>query len=118
MDAVTNLMPAGRRAHKSATCRVDIPEGLPQDMRDGIREIVAVESSNPRKGHATALMHELCTDADAAGIVLLLRPHPFAPGMDSEQLVNWYTRFGFEPIQGEPVLMARPVRVHGRFRTT
>jgi hypothetical protein len=109
-------MDIGERFHKSASCRIAVPEGFPEDMQDGMREVVAIASTNPRKGHATELLHEVCREADIAGIVLVLRPDPFAAGMDAEQLAKWYGRFGFQQIQTEPaVLMARPVqRLNGK----
>jgi GNAT superfamily N-acetyltransferase len=109
-------MDIGERFYKSASCRIAIPEGFPEDMHDGMREVVAIAATNQRKGHATALLHEVCREADIAGIVLLLRPEPFADGMDAEQLAKWYGRFGFVQIQAEPVvLMARQVqRLNGK----
>lgn len=102
-------MNLGRRAFKGASCRIAIPD-LPEDMRTGIREVVDLQSSNPRKGHATSLMRSICTEADVGGFVLLLRPLVFAEGLSQEQLEKWYAKLGFYEVQAEPKLMARPVR--------
>ncbi|MFA7279597.1 MAG: GNAT family N-acetyltransferase [Sterolibacterium sp.] len=101
-------MTPGLREHKQASLRLAVPTGLPEDMRSGIREVLDVASTNPRKGHATALMHEVCAEADKHGCVLLLTPRAFSEGMSTEQLSKWYARFGFEVVQTEPeTLMAR-----------
>lgn len=98
----------GLREHKGATLRLEIPTGLPEEYRTGIREIVGLHSSNPRKGHATTLLLDVCHEADKAGIVLLLLPRKFDEGMDDEKLRAFYAKFGFAEIQQEPVvLMAR-----------
>lgn len=101
-------MTPGLRTHRSASLRVAIAEGLPEDMREETRELLSVCSTNPRKGHATALMHEVCTEADLSGISLLAAVRPFDDGaMTGEQLEKWYRRFDFELIQDEPPLMLR-----------
>lgn len=105
-------MKIGARFHKQASCRIAISTALPEDMRDGTRELVSLESDNPRKGHATALMHQVCAEADVGGIVLLLQPKPFGEGMNEEQLGKFYERFGFVTVQEVPAkLMARQPRL-------
>lgn len=108
----------GARSFKQASCRVAIADGLPEEMREGTREIVAVASENPRKGHATALMYSVCAEADVSGIVLILMPRPFGDGeMSAGQLEKWYGRFGFVTVQTDPaVLMARQPVIHARPR--
>lgn len=102
-------MTPGPRDHKSATLRVSLAEALPEEMREATRELVALESTNPRKGHATTLLWDVCHEADRERITLILNPKPFgADGMDAEKLERFYGRFGFHVIQREPVvLMAR-----------
>lgn len=100
-------MTPGRRTHKAASCRVAVAMGLPEDMREQTREIVGVQSTNPRKGHATALMHTVCAEADREWMTLLIHVEPFSDGMTEEQLLRWYGRFGFVKIQDDPILMAR-----------
>lgn len=107
-------MNIGLRTHKDASLRIALAEGIPEEMRERVREILSVQSSNPRKGHATALMHQTCAEADKWGYILLVQVRPFADGMTQEQLIRWYSRFKFVKIQdaaddGAPaILMARP----------
>ena len=106
-------MTPGLREFKGATLRVAVPESVPEDMRHGLRELLSVHASNPRKGQATALMHEVCAEADRSGFVLMLRPEPFGDGMTQDMLEAFYGRFGFTRIQAEPVvLMCRDPRRH------
>jgi len=100
-------MNIGLRTHKSASLRIAVAEGLPDEMRPGTREIISVRAENSRKGHASALMCKVCNEADRQRIVLLLEAKPFDDGMNEDQLMRWYGRFGFIRIQDEPVLMAR-----------
>lgn len=102
-------MKLGTREVGSASCRVMPCDGVPEHMRDAMREIIDLVSSNPRKGHATALMTRLCAEADEARITLLLTPKAFQDGMTDVQLMKWYARFGFTAIQHDPVVMARQV---------
>lgn len=96
-----------------ATCRVRRSLAFPAHLRDGIRELakLQVPATERGKGYATSLVHKVCREADKAGVVLVLWPQPFGDGeMTQEQLVAWYGReFGFQVIQPEPVLMARPL---------
>jgi len=104
-------MTPGLRQHKSASCRVAIPTGVPDDMREGMRELIAIESGNPRKGHATGLLRSLCTEADVDNLILLVQVQAYDEGMTTEQLTKWYAGHGFQTLQTEPViLMARPVQ--------
>lgn len=101
-------MTPGLRQHKHASLRIAIAEGLPEEMRDTTREILSVHSDDPRKGHATALLHEVCTEADKWWITLILCPRKFDDGMDDAKLIPFYERFGFALIQTEPApLMVR-----------
>jgi len=82
--------------------------GLPEDMRDNVREIVSVKSTSQRKGHASALMHKVCAEADKWSYLLLIHVQPFADGMPEDRLERFYGKFGFIVVQLEPaVLMAR-----------
>jgi hypothetical protein len=102
----------GERFYKTASCRIAIALGLPEEMHEGTREVVGISSDNPRKGHATALMHQVCAEADVDGIVLILMPKPFGNGMTSEQLEKWYGRLGFVTVQELPEkLMVRQPRI-------
>lgn len=97
----------GLREHRSASLRIAIADGLPERMRKLTREVLSVRSTNPRKGHATALMHEVCNEADKWWITLIVQPSKFDDGMDDAKLVPFYSRFGFVVFQNEPCLMAR-----------
>lgn len=98
-------MNPGLREHRSASLRVAIAEGLPLDMRDQVRELLSVRSDNPRKGHATALLHTVCAEADKWWITLMIQPRKFDDGMDDEKLMPFYERFGFVVFQTEPVML-------------
>lgn len=105
----------GYRHFKSASLRLCVPLGLEADdpeetarMREGIREIIDVRSESRGKGHATKLLHNVCTEADVDRKVLMLQVKKFDEGMDEDKLLKFYSRFGFTTIQTEPVtLMAR-----------
>jgi GNAT superfamily N-acetyltransferase len=111
-------MNQGLRTYRSASCRIAIATGLPEEMREAVREIVSVYAGNQGKGHAKALMWEVCTEADQWWVTLLIQVCPFDDGMTLEQLKRFYRGFGFREIQDEPCLMARLpetpriVRVH------
>lgn len=107
-------METGTRTAGHATCRVRQTNSVPASMRAGIREVCSVEvpAEHQGQGHATALMHKVCSEADAAGMVLVLWPQPWGDNiaMSRDELISWYsTTFGFQVIQPEPVLMARMV---------
>ena len=103
-------MEIGLRIHKSASLRVAVPESLPEHMQPHMRELVSVASDERGRGHASALMHRICQEADDACVTLLVQVKAFAEGMTDEQLQRFYSKFGFIVIQTEPVvLMARQV---------
>lgn len=102
-------MTPGLREHKGASLRLVICEGIPEDMRPKVREIVSLASANPRKGHATTLLWTVCHEADEALITLILQPKHFGDGeLDDAKLERFYGKFGFVKFQEQPVvLMAR-----------
>ena len=65
-------MQPGLREHKQASLRVAIPEALPEHMRPRMRELISIQSGNPRKGHATALLYQVCQEADDACMTLII----------------------------------------------
>lgn len=98
----------GLHTHKGASLRIVQPE-LPDEASDTVRatvlEVVGVQSDNPRKGHATALMYQVTTEADREAKVLMLMVTE-----NAEKLVKWYQRFGFLPTKDDlntPVVMVR-----------
>lgn len=84
-------------------------------LRSGVREITGVwcAPAERRRGHASALLREVCTDADEAGITLVLMPEAFGEGyggpfMSDESLAAWYARgFGFFTLQPSPLILMR-----------
>lgn len=107
-------MKTGTRTSGHAACRVRHTNAVPASMRADIREVCGVEvpAEHQGQGHATALMHKVCSEADAASIVLVLWPQPWGDNiaLSRDQLIEWYaSTFGFQVIQPEPVLMARMV---------
>lgn len=113
MTKQLNPMPTGERRVGPASLRVRQCEALPAHLRLSTREIVSLETvfDEQGKGYATTLMHKVCREADAAGLVLVLVPQPWGDNINlsQTQLMEWYQNsFGFQAIQAEPmVLMAR-----------
>lgn len=105
-------MNVGARTHEGASLQVRISVALPKKLRDRTREITKVHTpaDMQQQGHATALMRDVCSEADRDGITLILWPRPYGDDIALSQamLIRWYQRFGFRVIQPEPVLMARP----------
>jgi GNAT superfamily N-acetyltransferase len=102
----------GLHRHGSASCVIKDSILVPKEMRKGLRELTKLHTpaESRGKGHATALLHDVCAKADEAGVLLLLHVEPYAqPDMTKAQLEAWYVRFGFQMIQPDPLLMARMV---------
>jgi len=105
----------GLRTHKSASVRVGLPE-LPEDaspaVRQAVRELIDLKSGNQRKGHATALLHQVCDEADeGSNVLMLMVSQPSDAELSNEKLVKWYGKFGFKPTKDgldSPVVMIRP----------
>lgn len=104
-------MNPGQRTLGDATLTIGVCRALPNEMRAQTRELSAlfVPIESRKAGHATELMHDVCSEADEAGITLVLFVNPFdEPDLSRAQIADWYTRrFGFVPIQADPMLMAR-----------
>lgn len=104
------MMDIGLRKYKSASLRLATPN-LPEDYEwpegylEDIREILEVRSGNARKGHATALLANVCKEADVEGKVLMLQVQKFDDGPGNEVLQRWYERMDFKVIQTEPCLL-------------
>lgn len=109
-DIPRDDMNPGLRTHKQSSLRVSVPMSMPEDMRDRMRELIDVHSDNLRKGHATALLHQVCAEADRSGKTLMIHVEPFGNEMTAEQLQKWYGKFGFVVVQDKPCLMARSVQ--------
>lgn len=103
-------MKPGTRKHGTATLRLSFNTSVPAHLRGGLLEVshVLTPEADRGKGYASMLMQKVCAEADEAGKVLMLMPKPFnAEPMDAEALTQWYARYGFEPIQSSPLVMAR-----------
>ena len=108
-------MKTGPRRVGAATCIIRKTNAVPLHMRDGTRELAKLEThaDSQNRGYATSLMHQVCREADAARVVLVLWPQPFGDNiaLSKAQLAEWYAKeFGFVEIQPEPLLMARQVQ--------
>lgn len=105
-------MNVGARNHEGASLQVRISLALPKRMRDRTREITKLHTAEQfqRQGYATQLMLDVCEEADRNGMTLMLWPRPYGDDIALSQamLIRWYQRFGFQVIQPDPVLMARP----------
>ncbi len=97
-------MKLGQRELNEATLVLSQSNELPEHLR-AIIEIsqVFTPEAMRHEGRATALLSQICDEADQAKTVLMLMP--------TEGLEQWYSVFGFATIQTEPVLMARPPRI-------
>ena len=104
-------MTPGVRHHGHASCKVGVAKALPLHMRKQVMEVSSIrtEPEYRGRGDATMLMFKTCTDADAAGKFLLLHVEPDADSpLGRDELADFYRRFGFNPIQDDPLLMVRP----------
>lgn len=105
-------MNVGARNHEGASLQVRISLALPKRMRDRTREITKVHTPAEMQGQgcATQLLQSVCEEADSDGITLVLWPRPYGDdiALSQSMLILWYQRFGFQVIQPDPVLMARP----------
>jgi len=102
----------GQQSRGSASCMVSKTVQVPLSMRESIREVSRVYTPKADRGQglATALMRDLCEQADALHLALLIHVQPYSDSeMDAAQLEAWYARFGFQVFQEFPKLMARPV---------
>lgn len=111
MTKPSNVM-IGKYQSGHATCVLKRSAQIPVEMRDGIRELSALETpvEHRKHGDASKLLHDVCEEADRQNLVILLHCEPFGDiELGASQLQAWYERFGFMVIQDEPKLMARMV---------
>jgi predicted GNAT family acetyltransferase len=117
-DRFRLAMPVGQRTHGSASLQVRISLALPKRLRAHTREITKVHTPASMQGNglASALMREVCAEADEAGMTLMLWPRPYGDdvALSASMLCDWYAGFGFRVIQPEPVLMARAPGLYTR----
>mgnify|MGYP001578879612 CR=1 FL=1 len=104
-------MQTGPRSLGASSLEVRISMALPTRMRARTREITKVHTDPEaqRRGDATRLLEQVCSEADALGITLVLWPKPYGDdiALSQAQLIAWYGKHGFLQIQPEPPLMAR-----------
>lgn len=94
----------GTRTHEGASLCLRIPTFAPRSVRQSSRELYRLQTleQDRSKGHASALLAKVCAEADAKGVTLILRA-------ETDSLIPWYEKHGFDLIQEEPVLlMSRP----------
>lgn len=104
-------MKPGLRTSGHASIKVNVAKALPQHMRANVFEVshVRTEPEYRGQGHATNLMMKACLDADLAGKFLMVHVQPDSDSpMDLNRLAGFYGKFGFAPIQADPLLMVRP----------
>lgn len=115
-------MKTGIRHHENASCKISICTAIPNQMRTKTRELVSLDvpENLRRTGMATELLFNVCDEADAHNMILILFPKPFGEGakLSGDELASWYARkFGFQIIQANPVMMARmPHSTPGPFK--
>lgn len=110
------MRPGIRQLNDASLCVTPAGDALPEHMRAGVREITSlhVPLESRRKRIATALLNFVCQEADANCITLMLTAHPMDDeGLSEAQLVAWYQRFGFQPLEEtvKGTVMARRVHV-------
>lgn len=90
----------GARSLGGSTCCLRIPAFAPRSMRASVRELFRLQTREQDRlqGHADALLVNVCAEADEKSVSLVLSP-------DTETLIPWYEKHGFELIQEEPVLL-------------
>lgn len=86
----------------NASLHIGYPQCVPGNLRGFAREITEffVPEEFRGKGEGTALLQEVCEEADNKDILLLLIA-------DTEKLARYYELFGFSIIQASPLLLAR-----------
>ncbi len=67
---------------------------------------VNVPAQHRGKGHGSALLRQVCDDADHEQVPLTLSINSYGE-MTHEQLRDWYERYGFVEMGDEPGLFVR-----------
>jgi len=86
----------------NASMHIGYPQIVPGNLRGHAREITEfyVPEEFRGKGEGSELMKDVCEEADAKNILLVLIA-------DTVKLAMYYERFGFIAIQKDPMLMIR-----------
>lgn len=98
----------GPRQLDGAMCHIMPVSHLPAHLARSLRMVVGVFVPEHKRGEglATALMREVCVEADREGISLILEPkQSSATGLTDGQLEGWYERLGFQRFQDHPVVL-------------
>lgn len=99
----------GPRELNGATCHlmaVDLPAHIARRTRQVVGLTVAIHLRG--QGRASALLREVCAEADREEFMLVLEPKPTDGTLTQQQAEDWYGRFGFQTIQTDPIrLMVR-----------
>ena len=101
-------MKPGTYTHGPASLHLGYTQLVPAPVRGKLRELTSLSVARDARGQgaAAALMHEVCAQADAAGLALMVLVEPYdGASMDELQLSAWYARMGFKTIQAAPVVM-------------
>lgn len=101
----------GKREYMGASAEIGVAKSLPVHMRAGLVELsnLFTTPQHRRQGYANTLMCMITAEADVAGKVLMLAVGDgLIGGASKQQLLSFYERHRFMPIQASPLLMARP----------
>ncbi|WP_431041496.1 GNAT family N-acetyltransferase [Streptomyces sp. P1-3] len=60
------------------------------------------------RGWGSEVLRDVCMDADAEGITLMLQVQPNPAGLAAEALTAWYQRHGFEAVPGTDTMVRKP----------
>jgi hypothetical protein len=104
-------MKTGHWNYWQASCHVGSSVQIPAHMRERVLEVskLYVPPEHRRLRYADGLMTVLCAEADKSEKVLLVHCQPFGDSIEPDALKGFYERHGFQQIQPEPLLMARPI---------
>lgn len=104
-------MKTGQIILGASSCELRYSSLVPAHLRGLLLEIINLltDTKQQSNNHASALMQEVCQQADQDGIVLMIVPKPFANSpMSAQQLQDWYERrFGFGLLQADPAILIR-----------
>lgn len=84
------------------------PTGITGDTDHWLVTGVQVGRAHRGGGHAGRLLDRVIADADAEGITLSLMVVPDGTGLQSDQLIAFYSRRGFTIADEDFVTMTRP----------
>lgn len=71
---------------------------------------INVPSPARGKGYGRAVLRDICADADAEGVPLILAPES-SGGLEQKELVAWYRRHGFEWTRSGMILYREPLNL-------